>query len=487
MIRLGLRGRLLVTYLILVTLGVGGLVIRFGLLERGRVIDETEHELELQAFVLGAALDPSIEKLAEGELSYPQFGQTIAHLTQNLDARLTVLTLYGEPIYDSAEDFRVIPNQFDQAEVQFALQNSELHQIRLDPLTGEERLYAAAPISHEGDMRGVVQLSTPAAPMRAKIRQSWLILSGTALIILSAVTAASLWLANYILRPLKTMQEAATHLAAGDLNQHINTPGNDELADLARAFNHMAAQLKDMILRQQQFVANASHELRTPLTNIKLRAEALLNGARDDSVVAEKFITDIEHEADRMEHLTGNLLTLSRMDASQAPTHMKPLDMGALLAEIVATLQPLAHARQVRLTLDAPHSLPPVLANDPQLRQVFDNLLSNALKFTPPGGSIAVTARQTAAELLITVADTGQGIPPADLPHIFERFYRVDKARTRTTDPGGSGLGLSIVQSIIKNHSGQINVSSQPGKGTIFSLRFPLAATQLPPPNPPTG
>ncbi|RME40399.1 MAG: hypothetical protein D6796_17250, partial [Caldilineae bacterium] len=152
----GLRGRLISTYLILTLLGVGGLVLRFGLLERTRLIDETEHELELKAFVTASALDAALEKFADGEMTYQDFTTLVNHLSEPLDARLTILTLNGDPIFDNRLDFQKIPNQFSQVEVQAALKGGEQHSIRFDPLLGEDRLYTAALISHENEGRGVV-------------------------------------------------------------------------------------------------------------------------------------------------------------------------------------------------------------------------------------------------------------------------------------------------------------------------------------------
>jgi signal transduction histidine kinase len=474
--KFGLRQRLVLTYFLLVSLSVGGLVLRFGFLEQRQIIDRTETGLEIQAFVLASAIEAPLENFSERDISYTEFANALGHLMANIEPRLTLLTIEGEAIYDSENDFRLVANQSNQIEVRTALNNQEQHQIRFDPISQEERVFAAAPSHHEGEAVAVVQLSIPAAPMWAEVRQSWLILSSTGLLIVAAVVLASLWLANYILGPLQELQQAANAVAAGNLAQRLPNASQDELGDVARAFNRMAAQLSEMISQQQQFVANASHELRTPLTNIKLRAEALREGAIEDPDIAPKFLADIEHEADRMNALTQQLLTLSRLDAAPSQPEFQQVDLLALLNDSLRVFEPQAQEKNQRLSLTCPPQLPPIRGEAGQLRQVVDNLLSNALKYSPPGGHIELTALARPHSVQLTLSDTGPGIPTADLPHIFERFYRVDKARTRLkNDPGGTGLGLAIVQSIVTRLGGHIEVTSSPEHGTRFTLSLPVA------------
>ncbi len=470
--KFGLRERLIVTYLILAIVGVGGLSIRFALQEKARIVDATEHELETKAFTIATAIGSPLEKFTEDELPYTDFKLALDRLARTAEARLTVLTVPGDPIYDSSIDFRQLENQRSQIEVQQALQGVEQHQIRRDPISGEERLYAAAIVQQESSPQGVVQLSIPTAPMQAQIRREWLTLAGSALAIIAVIVVASWWLAHYILRPVSQMQAAAHGLANGNFDRRIPDKGSDELADLARTFNYMASQLNEMLVKQRLFVANASHELRTPLTNIKLRAETLLDGAYSDPTVSHKFLRDIENEAERMERLIKNLLALSRLDIKTEADTLTPIKPCAFLKTVANAFMLQAEQKQISLLLTC-DNLPPFNANREQLQQVFDNLLSNALKYSPPGSQIELSATASATEIIFTVTDTGFGIPPQDLPHIFDRFYRVDKARTPTADPGGTGLGLSIVQSIIRAHGGQINVTSQPKHGTTFTIRLP--------------
>jgi len=469
---MGLRGRLISTYLILAILGVGGLSVQFALQQKVQIIDTTEHELEIKAYSVAAAIGSPLEKFSDNELAYGNFSQLMGQLANTTETRLTLLTLSGVPIYDSTVDFRQMENQIEKTEVTHALMGTEEHQIRTDPIGGEERLYAAAVVQTEDKKRGVVQLSVPTAPMQAQISRAWFTLASSALAIIFAILLASLWMAQYLLRPILRLQTAATRMASGDLEQRISIKGNDELSKLARTFNHMATQLKEMLNKQQLFVANASHELRTPLTNIKLRAEALLDGAYSDPVVSDKFLRDIDSEAGRLEALVQNLLTLSRLDAQPELELFGVVNPCALLDDVIQMFKPLTQENGIELSLECT-ATSNIRANREHLHRVFDNLLSNAIKYSPSGSKIILSATDAPTDVIFTVRDTGYGIPSKDLSRIFDRFYRIDKARTRSTDPGGTGLGLSIVQSIIYAHGGQIDVSSQPGQGTTFIIRLP--------------
>jgi len=476
---IGLRGRLLTTYLLLMLFGVSVFVIRYGWIAQDSLVEEIEHEEELRAFVLSNALEEPLKNYLEGELPWEAFTALVDHLATSVEGRLTILDFQGTPLYDTQVDAAAIPNQWEQMEVQAALAGDEQHDIRVDPVLGDERLYVAAPIEHEGETFGVLQLSILTSEMWTQIRQTWLSLLGTGLLVLVATVVVSLWLAKGILEPIQALQQAAARLADGDLNQHIVTEGNDELGRLGQAFNLMAARLKYMIGQQRDFVANASHELRTPLTTIKLRVEALLGGARHDPQIANRFLAEIESEVNRLERLIDDLLTLSRVEAGLTTLEMERVDLPLLLGEAVTTFWPRAESAGVTLTLDAAPELPPVRASAPQIRQVIDNLLDNALKHSSAGGIITVSCRPTNGQVAVSVTDTGQGIPAQDLPHVFERFYRADKARSRSGGTSGTGLGLSIVRSVIEAHNGQVSIESQEGKGT--SVRFTLPIYSSPP------
>jgi two-component system OmpR family sensor kinase len=477
---MGLRGRLLATYILLMILGLSIFVIRYGWITQDSLVEQLEHEQELRAFILSNALEAPVQAYTEGTLPLDSLQNLVDSLATSVEGRLTILDPHGNALYDTQVDAASISNQWGQVEVQTALVGSEQHDIRVDPVTGDERLYVAAPIEHEGRTFGITQLSIPTAEMWASIRQAWLSLLGTALAVVVITIIISLWLAQGILEPVKTLQRAAVRVAAGDLSQRIATTGDDELGQLGQAFNWMAARLQYIIAQQRDFVANASHELRTPLTTIKLRVEALLGGARHDPTIAERFLAEIESEVNRLTQLIDGLLTLSRVEAGLDTLEMERVEVPFLLGEAVATFYPRAESAGVALTLDASPQLPAVRASAAQIRQVIDNLLDNALKYSSSGGIITVSCRPVDGKVAVYVTDTGQGIAADNLPHVFERFYRADKARSRSSGPGGTGLGLSIVRSVIKAHGGEISIDSQEGKGTSVRFTLPIYADNPP-------
>jgi two-component system phosphate regulon sensor histidine kinase PhoR len=229
---------------------------------------------------------------------------------------------------------------------------------------------------------------------------------------------------------------------------------------------------------RKEFVANVSHELRTPLTAIKGFAETLRDSALDDPARARQYLSTIEKHANQLTNLVNDLLELSRLENYPGVPQCMPLDVGALIRRAVEMLRPAATRKQQTLHVDLQPGLPSMTANPDYLERAVANLLDNAVKYTPEDGTITVSARtcqrpeaKGVEQVVISVADTGIGIPAADLPRIFERFYRVDRSRSR--DMGGTGLGLSIVKHIAQSHGGRIEVSSTPGKGSTFRMILP--------------
>lgn len=219
---------------------------------------------------------------------------------------------------------------------------------------------------------------------------------------------------------------------------------------------------------KKDFVANVSHELRTPLASIKGYSETLIDGGMDDKETLKEFLKIIDRHATRMSRLIDDLLTLSRLESHQMTIVSAPVDLKDLILSITTGFEKQARDKGIRLNSEIPDNLPRVLGDRDRLEQVVVNLLDNAIKYTPSGGSVAVTACKSDGAVVVDIKDTGIGIPAGDIPRIFERFYRVDKARSR--ELGGTGLGLAIVKHIIQVHNGRLHVESIPGRGSTFSF-----------------
>ena len=224
---------------------------------------------------------------------------------------------------------------------------------------------------------------------------------------------------------------------------------------------------------RREFVGNVSHELKTPLTSIKGLLETLLNGALEDPANNRRFVTLIDEDATRLGRLIDDLLELSQIESKAAALRLQPVALRPLIEALVQRFRPQLEARQVTPRIEMPADLPTVQADPDRLRQVFSNLLDNAIKFSNPGGTVTLQAAVEGATMRISVADTGVGIPEVDLPRIFERFYRVDKARSR--DMGGTGLGLAIVKHLVELHQGRVLVDSRLGTGSTFTVVLPIS------------
>ncbi len=222
---------------------------------------------------------------------------------------------------------------------------------------------------------------------------------------------------------------------------------------------------------RREFVANVSHELKTPLTSIKGLIETLLAGALEDQGSNRRFVGMIEEDATRLTRLIDDLLELSQIESKAVPLRLEPVDLHALADELAPTFRQPLSERGVTLEIRVPPQTPPVRADRERLRQILLNLLDNAIKFNVSGGRVTVEAEAQGPSVQVSVADSGGGIPEADLPRIFERFYRVDKARSRGL--GGTGLGLSIVKHLVELHQGTVEVASQPGQGSRFTVTLP--------------
>jgi signal transduction histidine kinase len=286
-------------------------------------------------------------------------------------------------------------------------------------------------------------------------------------------------LANNLAHPIQVLTEAAENMKGGDLGVRVVPSGPEELHRLAVAFNSMAKRLQSNVNELRAFVANASHELRTPLTVVKLRTEALSDGALEEPEIANRFLSEIEVEVDRLVRMVNDLLDLSRMEAGMEEESYTKLHMSTIAKEVYETFEIRAAKTDITMNLDIEPGLPSVEGNEDQLLRVFYNLVENAIKFTPKGGQIDIQLRPGPKNntVRILVHDNGPGIAPEHLPHVFERFYRAEQ----TSPPGtvrGSGLGLAIAKSIVEAHGGTIGVSSRVETGTTFWADLPAATDE---------
>jgi signal transduction histidine kinase len=335
-----------------------------------------------------------------------------------------------------------------------------------------EYIYMARPVSIDG-RPGIAILGSPYDPYGLYSRLGFTLLAGS-LLTLAIALGGGLWLADRAMRPVQAITQTAREISETDLTRRLNLRSKNELGQLADTFDAMLDRLQAAFARQRQFVADASHELRTPLTIVSLEADRAL-AARRTPEEYEQAMRVIRGENELMTRLVGDLLTLARMDSGQQTLKHEPVDLSDVALDAAERLLALAGRSGVQLETGA---LPeaPTQGDGQLLLQMVSNLVENGIKYGGGSGHrVLIETGSQDGQSWVRVSDDGPGIPADDLPLVFNRFYRADKARTQGNaySLAGSGLGLSIVQSIAHLHGGKIRVESAPGEGTTFEVRLP--------------
>lgn len=333
---------------------------------------------------------------------------------------------------------------------------------------------AAAPVVSYGEVIGCVYLcqrDTQQAELIAEIQgrlRSISIVAGVlTLLVIVVFTKALTRRITDLVRAMRVVRE-------GGYEYRIEPRGRDEVTELAEEFNDMSQRLQDTEELRRRFVSDASHELRTPLASIRLLSDSIVQSENMDEETMREFVTDIGSEAERLQRLTEKLMMLTKMD-SGVQTVMGTVDMKRVAGSTIHLLLPLAEARRVSIETELGEGCV-ITANEDSIYQIIFNLAENAIKYNVPEGTVYISLKAQEGRALLLVEDTGIGIPGDDVEHIFSRFYRVDKARSR--EAGGSGLGLSIVHDAVEAFGGSIAVAARAGGGTRFEVSFPLAETE---------
>ena len=332
---------------------------------------------------------------------------------------------------------------------------------------------AATPITHGGKRIGCVYM-TEYDPVRGALVRNLQIhvFQITALLELFVLLFALVYSARFGLRMSRIMNSMRI-IQSGDYSHKVVIGGSDELAMLGREFNDLTDRLQLSEQKRTQFVADASHEIKTPLASIKLLSDSILQNDMDAATMRE-FVADIGAEAERLNRMTEKLLALTKLDSNPS-SEVEIIHMAPTIRRVSKILLPTAQAAGVTVELHLEDPCPVLILED-DLYQIVFNLMENGMKYNVPGGKLEVRLFREGDNAVLTVSDTGTGIPEDALPHLFERFYRADKSRSRAT--GGSGLGLSIVHAFVLNNGGTIRAQSTLGKGSCFTITFPLFDTE---------
>ena len=352
------------------------------------------------------------------------------------------------------------------------LSGSAPHAFGIHPVDGEEyAALCAAAMMDDDQLIGAVLLSTPVTELRMAIQTVEKQLMTVFIVVAAAASIAALIFAVTLTAPIKALNRTIRRMGKGDLSARVNVRASGELKALADSYNAMAEKIENFDQSRSQFVQNASHELKTPLATMKILLENLIYQPDMPADLRAEFMQDMNHEIDRLSGIITDLLTLTQMDEKSAALRMDRVNLSALCEDTLHAHQ--VAADKAKLTLQGDIESEVFLQGDEsKLSQVVYNLIDNAVKYTPAGGLVAVTLTADSREAVLTVRDNGIGIPEQDIAHIFDRFYRVDKARSRAT--GGTGLGLSIVRQMVQLHGGEITVTSAANEGSVFTVTLPI-------------
>jgi two-component system phosphate regulon sensor histidine kinase PhoR len=406
--------------------------------------------------------------------------EKVNEMARAASGRITAVAADGRVIADSQANAPTMENHRTRPELIEAFRGRTGSSIRRSSTFGIAFLYVAVPLPG-----GALRVAVPVSRINDQVNEiRWKILGATAGAFLPAIALAA-FLARFISQRLAAIIAHAGELARGNFRARLSNDQGNEFGQLARTLNETAANLQNTVEQLQRehaeleklerirkdFVINVSHELRTPLASIQGYTETLMDGALADAEHNMRFLGIIRHNAERLARLTSDLLSLSRIEQKRQNFEFNIHRVNDLIRDAVQLVRPIAEKRQIRLAQELAPEGTEVWCDDEAVSQILSNLLDNAIKYTPESGRITVGVQAVNRFWEVFVRDTGIGIPSEDLPRLFERFYRVDKARSR--ELGGTGLGLSIVKHLVMAHGGAIRVESGPGKGSTFYFTLP--------------
>ncbi len=473
----GLQSRLVLSHLLVSLISVSLISFYAGQVLFKAVRREVEHRYEDLAYAATNQLEKPLSDYLLGDIDREQLESELSSIFIGVpEIGYTVYLPDGQPIADRSGSLPVAATPENAPDVWEAMTAGEAEFSHWGA-DGSEMLALSVCIKDGDLVQGVLRMHIPLQETIGATRGSLGLLIGFALLIALLVSVGGVWLARSLAGPIRMLTNTAESLTMGNLDARAAAPAApQELHRLAQAFNEMAGRLQAHVTELRVFVANASHELRTPLTSIKLRVEALRSGALEDKLIAGQFLAEIESEVDRLSNMVNDLLDISRIEAGLEKNQRQPVNLATVLQEVYEAFSARAQRAGIQLSCEVDPSPAVVLGSEDQLRRMISNLVDNAIKYTRQGGNVNLLLHKAPANgaVRLVVRDNGFGISREHLPHIFERFYRVEATRPRYGPPQGSGLGLAIARSIVETHGGKIGVTSQLGKGSTFWVELPL-------------
>ena len=384
-------------------------------------------------------------------------------------SRVLVTDSAGLVLYDTRETLGAVGKYTFYSEIVQALEGYDAFSCAYRD--GAFRSRAASPVLYQNRIIGSVyayEYDTEQAALLEGLQSNLLKLSG---IIALSVVVLSFILSRMLTRKIGLLLTGIRKVREGAYEHRTHIPGRDEIAQIGEEFNSLTDRLQTTETLRRRFVSDASHELKTPLAAIRLLTDSILQTDNMDMETVRDFVTDIGSEAERLSRITEDLLRLTRLDSNQVDPP-EVVEVAPVLEQVMRMMSLLAQEKGTELTCQTGGDCR-VLATKGEVHQVIYNLTDNAVKYSGSHGSVRVELRRDGNDVVLTVADNGPGIPEEDLPRVFERFYRVDKARSRAA--GGTGLGLSIVQDTVTKRGGTVSAANRPEGGAVFTVRWPAA------------
>lgn len=382
-------------------------------------------------------------------------------------SRILVTDDAGRVLYDTRETGSAVGEYSFYTEIVQALLGNDAFTSNYS--NGAFRSRASSPVLYQNQIIGAVYAYEYDRSQGALLEGLQANLLRLSAIIGAAVLCLSMVLSRALTRKMALLLTAIRQVREGAYSHRAQIKGHDEIAQIGQEFNSLTDRLQTTENARRRFVSDASHELKTPLAAIRLLTDSILQTDNIDRATAREFVSDIGAEAERLSRITEDLLRLTRLDSGvlEPPT---VVDVLPVLKQVLRMMILVAQEKEIDLTYRAAEGCT-VLATKDEIHQIIYNLTDNAVKYSPPHSSVQVTLAREGEQVVLTVEDNGAGIPEEDLPRIFERFYRVDKARSRAA--GGTGLGLSIVSDTVKRRGGTVEAGNRPGGGAVFTVRWP--------------
>lgn len=430
------------------------------------------HGLIRQLHYQAELMRQDIEEQAPPVVDIPSANTFLATIAPSTDSHLILLDSQGQLLASTRqEDTSRLGSRYDHPSITSALQGQVSEGV--GPVLAAEVAYVALPWKTDGQVRGILRVSYEVDDIRAQFDQlQWLVLSSTmaAAVIVSGVAVG---LATTISRPLLQLRDRAREVAGGNYAVRAETHSLDEVGLLATSFNQMAGRLEEAQRARERQLAAIAHELRRPITGMRAAVETLREAGDSDPALRDTMFVGIEDELARLERLTNTLQGLHRRALQSMRLNLADVSLERTIRATAACFEPAAARAGISFSVDIPHALRDVRADEDRLIQVLTNLLDNALKFTPRGGSVRVYAGEEPKRITVIVEDTGVGISLNEMGHIFQQFYRGEDSRP--PEKRGMGLGLAISREIIIAHGGEIWAESGPGPGARFIFWLPTA------------